>query len=162
MPLSEEKRSAFNETAANDWFYKHEGLPYGFHNFLYSWVDTPADNWPEILPIELVPIAFSILEKFDKNLTDTFFTQSLYKKLDIEWVEGQSNISTMAYEGRKRNMSISDVMAIVEEDGWKYTGEYHDGESYVCSCWVASVWKAAGIFGDHKINAVEQSPKDVY
>jgi len=55
-----------------------------------------------------------------------------------------------------------DVMAIVEEDGWKYTGEWHDGESMVCSSFVTAMWKAAGIFGDVYVNAVEWGPKDVY
>ena len=53
-------------------------------------------------------------------------------------------------------------MAIVEEDGWKYEGQYHDGESMVCSSFVAAVCKAAGLFGDKYINAVEWTPKDVY
>merc|ERR1711990_794694 len=41
MPLAPEYRAKFNQT---------EGLPYGYHNFLYSWVDTPEKNWPLILP----------------------------------------------------------------------------------------------------------------
>jgi hypothetical protein len=39
-------------------------------------------------------------------------------------------------------------MALTEEDGWKYEGFYHDGESMVCSSFVAAIWKAAGLFGD--------------
>lgn len=53
-------------------------------------------------------------------------------------------------------------MAMTEVDGWKYKGMNHDGEAYVCSAFVAAVWKAAGIFGDNYINAVEFGPKDVY
>ena len=64
--------------------------------------------------------------------------------------------------GAKKGMIMSEVMAIVEEDGWKYEGFYHDGESMVCSSFVTAVWKAAGLFGDLKINAVEWLPKDVY
>ena len=59
-------------------------------------------------------------------------------------------------------MNFSDTMAIIEEDGWEYTGQYHDGESMVCSCFVAAMWKAAGLFGDMEINAVEQTPMDIY
>ena len=53
-------------------------------------------------------------------------------------------------------------MAFVEKDGWKYEGFYHDGEAYVCSSFVARIWKAAGMFGDDFVNAAEWSPKDVY
>jgi hypothetical protein len=51
-----------------------EGLPYGYHNFLYGFVDTLNDNWPSLLPKDFVPIVFSILEKIDYNVTDIFFT----------------------------------------------------------------------------------------
>jgi len=52
-------------------------------------------------------------------------------------------------------------MALVEQDGWKYSGQYHDGESMVCSSFVAALWKNAGLFEGYT-NAVEWSPKDVY
>jgi len=81
MPLSEDNRKKFDEKKAIEWFYKVEGLPYGYHNFLYGWIDTPEQNWPMILPKDLVPVAFSIIEKIDKNLTDTFFTAALNKHL---------------------------------------------------------------------------------
>jgi len=158
MPLSEKMRAAYNETSATEFFNKVQGLPYGYHNFLYGWVDTPNNNWPRLLPSNLIPIAFSMIEKFDKNLTDTFFSQSLNKKLNTSGL----NISEIADKALEKNMTVNDVMAIVEEDGWKYSGEWHDGESMVCSSFVAAMWKAAGIFGDVYINAVEWGPKDVY
>lgn len=40
-----------------------------------------------------------------------------------------------------RGMTMGDLMAIVERDGW----EYSDGESYVCSSFVAAVYKAGGL-----------------
>jgi len=59
-------------------------------------------------------------------------------------------------------MNITEAMAIVEQDGWKYDFFYHDGEAYVCSSFVIKIWMAAGIFGDLEINAVEWGPNDVY
>ena len=54
-------------------------------------------------------------------------------------------------------------MAMVELDGWEYTGEQpRDGLSYVCSAYVAAMYKAAGLFDDFEINATEFSPRDVY
>ena len=142
MPLSDESRAKFNQTAAEEWFYQVEGLPYGYHNMIYTWVDTPELNWPPILPKDLVPIVFAMIERHDKNLTDMFFTEALNKKLGTK----NLNISGIAAEGAKRGLNVSDVMAIVEEDGWDYSGYWHDGRSYVCSSYVASLWKAAGIF----------------
>jgi hypothetical protein len=35
----------FNATAAATWFRTvAEGLPYGYHNMLFGWVDTPNAN----------------------------------------------------------------------------------------------------------------------
>lgn len=50
LPLREDMRSKMNFTAANEWFAELEGTPYGYHNFIYSWVDTENDNVPLILP----------------------------------------------------------------------------------------------------------------
>uniref|UniRef100_A0A7S3IGQ5 Uncharacterized protein n=1 Tax=Strombidium inclinatum TaxID=197538 RepID=A0A7S3IGQ5_9SPIT len=158
MPLSEEKRAQFNETSAREFFFETEGLPYGYHNFLYGWIDTPEDNFPRLLPKDLVPIVFAMIEKIDKNLTDTFFTDALNKHLNTTGLD----IAGVAAEGAKRGMNISDIMAIVEEDGWKYNSFYHDGEAYVCSSYVIALYKAAGLFGDDYVNAVEWSPKDIY
>ena len=72
------------------------------------------------------------------------------------------NISGIAAEGSKRGLNVTDVMAMVEKDGWEYTGSYHDGLSYVCSTYVTALWKAGGLFEGLEINAAEWSPKDVY
>ena len=44
-------------------------------------------------------------------------------------------------------MSIEDVMAMKEMDGWEYTSEKpRDGLSYVCSSYVIAMYKAGGLF----------------
>jgi len=54
-------------------------------------------------------------------------------------------------------------MAIPEKDHTVYHGEEpRDGWSYVCSAFVAAVYKAAGLFDDLEINATEFLPIDVY
>lgn len=98
-----------------------------------------------------------MIERIDKNVTDTFFSEALNKHLKTEGL----NITELAVEAGKRNMTISDAMAIVEEDGWKYNSMFHDGEAMVCSSFVTAMWKAGGLF-DVPINAVEWGPKDVY
>jgi hypothetical protein len=35
--LSPERLAKFNETAAVQWFKTVEGLPYGYHNFIFGW-----------------------------------------------------------------------------------------------------------------------------
>lgn len=74
MPLSDEYRAKFNETAAQTFFNETEGLPYGYHNFLFGWIDTATDNWPPILSNEMVPILFAVLEKIKPDTVDIFFS----------------------------------------------------------------------------------------
>lgn len=107
----------------------------------------------------MVPILFSFLEKVIPNTVNIFYTQALNKRLGTE----NLTVSELAAAAANQSMSLDDVMAITEMDGWKYTGEKpRDGESYVCSAYVAAVWKAAGMYDDYTVQATEWSPKDVY
>ena len=40
-----------------------EGLPYGYHNFIYGWLDTAEDSLPPLMPRTAVPLIASIFEK---------------------------------------------------------------------------------------------------
>lgn len=76
-------------------------------------------------------------------------------------VVGKS-ISELSAIAAQQSMGLSEVMAIVEEDGWKYTGlEPRDGEAYVCSAYTAAMYKAAGILVE-PVNATEFTPRDNY
>lgn len=44
----------------------------------------------------------------------------------------------------EKGLSFGDLMAIPEVDGW----EYNDGRSYVCSSFVAAVYRAGGLLID--------------
>jgi hypothetical protein len=46
-------------------------------------------------------------------------------------------------------MTIEDVMAMPEIQGWKYTGLLpRDGEAYVCSAFIAALYKVGGLLPD--------------
>lgn len=81
LPLSPEARAKFNETAAIEFFKKSEGLPYGYHNFLFGWLDTRINNLPPLIPAGLLPIVFSILETVIPETVDIFFSQALNHRL---------------------------------------------------------------------------------
>ena len=158
LPLSEASQQKFDVQAATDWFNAHEGLPYGYHNFLFGWINTPADNWPPLLPFDFVPILFSMVSKVLPGPIDTMFTQAMNKRLGVEG----KTIPELAALAAGQQMGLSEVMAIVEEDGWKYTGlQPRDGEAYVCSAFTAAMYKAAGIL-EEPVNATEFTPRDNY
>ena len=157
--LSAEARANFDEDKARAFFFDTEGLPYGYHNFLYGWVDTANDDWPPLLPREFVPVMFQLVEDIKPTLAQNFYSSALNFRLGTEGL----NISEIAGEAAKRGMSVSDVMAMTEQDGWEYTGlEPRDGRNWVCSAYVAAFYKAAGLFGDMDINSTEFATMDVY
>lgn len=159
MPLSPEARARFNETAAQEFFFKTDGLPYGYHNFLFGWIDTPLENWPPLLPPGFMPILFSILEDFIPDTVDIFFSQALNKRLGTEGL----NVKQIAGEAGRRNLTVEDLMAEIEVEGWVYKGlQPRDGVSYVCSAYVAAAYQAAGMFAPGVINGPEFTPRDIY
>jgi len=63
----------------------------------------------------------------------------------------------------EQELSMEEVMAMPELDGWEYTGEEpRDGLSYVCSAYVAAMYKAAGLYDDFDVQATEFTPRDIY
>ncbi|CAI2364269.1 unnamed protein product [Moneuplotes crassus] len=154
LPLRDELRAKFNNTAALEFFETVEGMPYGYHNFLFSWIDTVDKNYPPVAPKELIPIVLDIFAQIMPATIDTFFTQAMNQRLGTSGL----NYRQVIVEAALRNTTMLELMAQPELDGWMYS----DGYSYVCSCFVVAIWKAAGIFGDLEINAVEFTPKDVY
>jgi hypothetical protein len=153
LPLKDEYRNSFDEIKALEWFETVEGLPYGYHNFLFSWIDTPDKNWPPLIPVKLLPIALAIFEKLIPSVADKFIGQALNKRMGT-WGLTIPEIASFAH---KKNMTVQDVMAMPEQDGWVY----NDGLSYVCSCFVMGLYKAAGIVSVD-VQATEFSPKDIY
>lgn len=159
MPLRPDIAEKFDEKAAQEFFFMTEGLPYGYHNFLYGWVDTPSDNWPPMMPNELVPIVFSVMERVAPKQAFIFFTEALNKRLGTQ----DKNIAEIAMIAAEQELSLEDVMAMVELDGWEYTSEEpRDGLSYVCSAYVAAMYKAGGLFDDFDVQATEFTPRDIY
>ena len=154
LPLSEKKREQFNLTAAVDWFKKMEGYPYGYHNFLFGWVDTPEDNFPNQMPYLLLPIVFEIFDKISHPVVNSFILEALNHRLESSGLGYHEIIK----EASARGMTLDQVIAMPEKDYWVYS----DGPSYVCSCLVVGLWKAAGLFEGANIHATEFTPKDIY
>lgn len=69
-------------TAAIEHFKSLEGTPFGIHNMVFCWVDTPDCNFPPLLSPELAAVIFSILEKIDNKLVMSFMGEGLNKRLN--------------------------------------------------------------------------------
>ncbi|KAF3336757.1 hypothetical protein FCM35_KLT19343 [Carex littledalei] len=49
LPLNPDMPKKFNETAAWEYAKRMSGYPYGYHNMIFSWIDTISDNYPSPL-----------------------------------------------------------------------------------------------------------------
>ena len=154
LPLKEEYRKKLDVEKAVKWFESIEGTPYGYRNFLFSWIDTPYKNLPSLLDSETVILVFTILEKISKKTVDTILGVAFNMRVGTK---GKS-MHEVAYEAAKKNITIEGVLAIVEKEGWVYS----DGLNYVCSCFVIAFYKHGDMFGDLDIEPNEFTPKDVY
>ena len=155
LPLSDEARAKFDEKKALEWYFNGiEGLNYGYHNFLFSFIDTKDSNLPWILEHQHFEFIFTVLEKISEPLATKMLGEGVNMRLGTK---GLSLVQASA-EAARRGMTFEELLAIPEQDGW----EYSDGKNYVCSCFVVAFWKAGGLFGDLEINATEFTPKDVY
>jgi hypothetical protein len=154
LPLKPEIQAKWDNDAAVKFFRTIEGVPYGYHNFLWGWLDTAAHSYPPLLSPELLAPVMSIIEKLVPSASTSVFTESLNMRLGTKGL----NIAQIAIEAASRNLTIPDLYAMVEKDGWVYS----DGVSYVCSSFVVAMYKAAGLFEGLDINAVEFTPRDLY
>jgi hypothetical protein len=53
---SERGQAVFNESAAAAFVQSVVGMPYGFHNFIYGFIDTPEQNFPPPLSSEFLAV----------------------------------------------------------------------------------------------------------
>jgi len=164
VPLSPFYRSLYNETAAYEFFKTVEGLPYGYHNFLFGWIDTANDNFPclppdynQCLTLELVMVVSGIFDKLDHWLANRMFNEAFNKRLNADL---KSTAEIYEYAITQEGITFGDLITIPEQDAWVYS----NGKSMVCDVFVCSMWKAAGLFGDlaDQIQCTELTPRDVY
>jgi hypothetical protein len=155
LPLSKNSREKFNVNAAIQYFKTIEGLPYGYHNFFYSYIDTPKNNYQKGITAELVALIFSLLDRIEPDLTHNVWNAALNMRLGLPSDTRFHNI--LQYINTK-NLSFAEVVAWPEQDEWIYM----NGKSLVCSSFVISIYKAGGLFGNMTIQATEFTPKDTY
>jgi len=71
--LKDELRAIYNETAVYEWFKTVEGTPYGYHNFLFGWIDTVNDNYPDLLSTEVLQCLFGLAEKIIPDSIESLY-----------------------------------------------------------------------------------------
>jgi len=155
LPLKEEYRERFDAKAAYEWFTNGiEGTPYGYHNFIFGWIDTPYDNLPPVLSADLIAPVIAIMERKNAANGDLVFNAGINMRM------GTNNLTVpeLAQVLYERNLTFPEVYAMVEQDDWVYK----DGYNMVCSAFVVAMWKHGGLFGNLTVQATEFTPRDIY
>ncbi len=155
LPLREEYRKKLDEKKANDWFINvAEGLNYGYHNFIFTWIDTVDKNFPFIVTHEVVELLFSIVSYVAPEVSDQFLTEAVNIRVGTKGLTLQQAIA----EGARQGKTFEEILAEPETEG----REYSDGYNYVCSAFVVAFWKHGGLFGDLEIEPNEFGPRSIY
>jgi len=156
LKLSPAARARYNVTAALKWFQSVEGLPYGYHNFFFGWIDTTKDNYPPPLTAELLLYVIILLQYVDYDVCNRMALLGMNKRLGTE----NLGIYEILEFLKQRNLTFAELLTIPEQDSWVYP----DGLSMVCDVFVMSMYKAGGLLEPYtnQIQVTEFTPRDSY
>ncbi|MCD7472379.1 hypothetical protein HAX54_013607 [Datura stramonium] len=156
LPLHPDLRAKFNETAAWEYARSMEGKPYGYHNLIFSWIDTIDGNYPPPLDAHLVASVMTVWNQIQPEYGSNLWNEALNKRL------GTQNLSLpeILVEVEKRGSSFAKLLAIPEQDDWVYI----DGKSASCVAFILEMYKEGGLFGElaSSIQVTEFTIKDAY
>ncbi|XP_057540368.1 uncharacterized protein LOC130818272 [Amaranthus tricolor] len=156
LPLHPDLRAHFNESAALEYARSMDGQPYGFHNLIFSWVDTVDRNFPPPLDAHLVASVMTIWNQMQPAYAASLWEEALNKRLGTE----NLSLPEILVEVEKRGSSFDKLLTIPEQDDWIY----EDGISVSCVAYALEIYKAAGLFGSlsNSVQATEFTIKDAY
>lgn len=156
LPLHPDLRAKFNETAAWEYAKSLDGQIYGFHNMIFSWIDTINKNYPPPLDANLVASVMTIWNHMQPEYAANLWNEALNKRLGTEGLD----LPEILVEVDKRGSSFAQLLTIPEQDDWVYA----DGKSVSCVSYVLEIYKAAGLFEPFtsSIQATEFTIKDAY
>ncbi|PPD94956.1 hypothetical protein GOBAR_DD08001 [Gossypium barbadense] len=166
LPLHPDVRAKFNETAAWEYALSMAGKPYGYHNMLFSWIDTIDGNYPSPLDAHLelnvslaiiqVASAMTVWSKMQPEYAANLWNEALNKRLGTKGLD----LSDILVEIEKRGSSFDQLLTVPEQDDWIYS----DGKSTSCIAFVLEMYKEAGLFDPiaDSIQVTEFTIKDAY
>lgn len=156
LPLRADLRAKFNETAAWEYARSMTGRPYGYHNLIFSWIDTLSGNYPSPLDAHLVASVMTIWNQMQPAYAASLWNEALNKRLGTKGL----GLPEVLVEVERRGSSFGELLAIPEQDDWVYS----DGKSTSCVAYVLEMYKEAGLFGElaKSIEVTEFTIKDAY
>jgi len=156
LKLSPSARSRYNATAAMEWFRKVEGLPFGYQNFIFGWIDTIKDNYPPPMNAEIILYVVILMQYIDFDSCNNIILLGLNKRLGTEKLGIYEILDVL----RAKKLTFEELLTISEQDSWQYP----TGPSLVCDVFVMSMYKAGGLLEPYtkQIQVTEFTPRDSY
>ncbi|CAO1944784.1 unnamed protein product [Urochloa humidicola] len=156
LPLHPDLRAKFNETAAWNYAKSMNGKPYGYHNMIFSWIDTISDNYPPPLDAHVVASVMTVWTKLQPEYASNLWKEALNKRLGTKGLD----LPEIIVESEKRGITFDKLLTVPEKDNWVY----EDGQSASCVTFVLMMYKEAGLFGPitNSVEVTEFTIKDAY
>ncbi|GAB2214153.1 hypothetical protein Droror1_Dr00018493 [Drosera rotundifolia] len=156
LPLHPDIRAKFDSTAAWEYARSMTGKPYGYHNMIFSWIDTIGDNYPPPLDTNLVVSLMSMWTRIQPAYAANMWNEALNKRLGTEGLD----LHDILIETENRGMAFDQLLTIPEQDDWVYS----DGKSTTCVAFILAMYKEAGIFEpfSSSIQVTEFTIRDAY
>jgi hypothetical protein len=165
LRLDNNYQKIFNDNIdlAINFYNDVENLPYGKHNFLFGWIDTEENNYPEDLTHQFITNSAGLLARYNltKSELDIFITEPINQRLSIILnKEVDYTFEEIIQTTIELNFPISKLLTLPENDNWSYS----NGKSLVCNTFVTEMYKSVGIFKEinNNIEATEFTPRDSY
>ncbi|XP_022888423.1 uncharacterized protein LOC111403961 isoform X2 [Olea europaea var. sylvestris] len=106
LPLHPHLRAKFNETAAWEYARSMEGLPYGYHNLIFSWIDTISGNYPYPLDAHLVASVMTIWTQFQPAYAVKIWNEALNKRLGTQTLRSVDHLLVNCWQSRSRTIGF--------------------------------------------------------
>ncbi|KAG2240660.1 hypothetical protein Bca52824_097140 [Brassica carinata] len=123
LPLHPDIRAKFNNTAAWEYARSMLGKPYGYHNMIFSWIDTLADNYPPPLMLTCKHWEFQVISvmsmwtRVQPAYAANMWNEALNKRLGTK----ELDLYGILEETARRGMSFDELLTIPEQDEWVYS-----------------------------------------
>ncbi|KAF5949677.1 hypothetical protein HYC85_011670 [Camellia sinensis] len=114
------------------------GKPYGYHNPIFSWIDTIDGNYPPPLDAHVVASVMTVWNNVQPDYAANMWNEALNKRLGTKGLD----LPEILVEAERRGSSFDELLTIPKQDDWTYT----DGKSTSCVVFILEMHKEAGLF----------------
>lgn len=167
LPLRPDLQARFNEENAWAFFHKYYLMPYGYESYLFTQLDSRNGDVPPPLTGATLEMLLTMVEAISPNATALLVLEAINQRLvHVLGLPACTTLACVWDSVEKFNLTLSDVIAIPEQDEWIYSHRLLTppiaGPSLVCNGLVLRLLVEGGVLPhDVGMNYGELTPRDV-